>query len=216
MKYFTHSQITIDNFDPENISKLYSQGFKFTRIARGVMQSTRNLRVDLSKFKLSSENRRILRKNSELTMEIFDLPYVNYDYKIAKLCKDFYTQKFNDKIFSAMKVRDMFQGLLNMNAVAVYKIGSEAVGYCLLYKNSEIVHYCYPFYELKFVNSSLGIGMMTTLIEYAFQNKMKFVYLGGCNKPSDLYKLQFSGVEWWEEEKKNWSDNFQILKILVN
>jgi hypothetical protein len=46
--------------------------------------------------------------------------------------------------------------------------------------------------------------MMTKLIEYAKLDGAKFVYLGGCNKKSDLYKLQFKGVEWWEEENKHW------------
>jgi len=41
---------------------MYDHGYVFTRIGKGVMHQTRSVRVDLAKFELTSENRRVLKK----------------------------------------------------------------------------------------------------------------------------------------------------------
>ena len=62
MNYLHWQEKTITDFSEKNISELYSNGFVFTRTGKGVMHQTRSVRIDLAKFELSSENRRILRK----------------------------------------------------------------------------------------------------------------------------------------------------------
>lgn len=203
--YHRYDEQKITDFSEEYVSKMYENGYKFTRVSEGLMQSTKNLRVNLSKFELTSENRRVLRKNPYLTLTIFPLPYELYDWKISKMCKEFYLAKFNSKIFSFSKAKELFLGKLNMNGVLEYRISDETVGYCLIYYNSEIMHYCYPFYDLKFINSTLGIGMMTSAILHAKKLGLKFVYLGGLNSEKDNYKLQFKGCEWWDVSNHKWS-----------
>jgi hypothetical protein len=79
----------------------------FTRKDKGVMQQTRSLRIDLSKFKLSSENRRILKKNEPLLLRPDTIPYPDYTWAIGKMGKDFYTTKFGDGTFSANKIKEL-------------------------------------------------------------------------------------------------------------
>jgi arginyl-tRNA--protein-N-Asp/Glu arginylyltransferase len=61
----------------------------------------------------------------------------------------------------------------------------------------------------------MGLGMMIRAIEYAKSAGAKYTYLGSLQRPSDTYKLQFEGLEWFDGEK--WStDEKEVREILVN
>ncbi len=93
MKYLNWKEEKIIDDSPESINRMYDNGFVFTRIDKGVMQQTRSVRIDLNKFELTSENRRILRKGEEISFKDFPIPYPNYSWEIGKIAKDFYNKK---------------------------------------------------------------------------------------------------------------------------
>lgn len=222
--YLSWDKKTTSDFSPENINSLYNQGFVFVRTGRGMMEQTRSLRIDLAKFKLSSENKRILKKTEGLELIATSLPYSEYHWSIGKLAKDFYTKKFGDGTFSANKVKELLTDVekSNFNLLLQYMTLSlvnsrlklrkiyDIKGYCISYETSEFLHYCYPFYnpELNIVN--LGMGMMLKAILYAHGKGKKYIYLGSFQRPTDVYKLQFEGLEWWDG--KGWKNNLVELK----
>jgi arginyl-tRNA--protein-N-Asp/Glu arginylyltransferase len=57
----------------------------------------------------------------------------------------------------------------------------------------------------------MGLGMMTKAIQWAKENGLKYVYLGSLQRPTDTYKLQFSGLEWFDG--KEWSTDLEKVKI---
>jgi arginyl-tRNA--protein-N-Asp/Glu arginylyltransferase len=161
----------------------------FTRIAKGDMYQNNSVRIDLSKFSLTSENRRILKK-VDLTLTAKPIPFSDYNWKIGKMAKDFYDAR--EAKFSANKIKELLTTDHNFNILFDYR-----VGYCICYMNEEILHYCYPFYESD--NKDTGMNMMLRAIVYAQEKRLKYVYLGSFNK----YKMQFEGVEvfengWWK------------------
>src|SRR5580704_11489474 len=89
----------------QTISKMYGDGFLFTRIGKGVMQQTRSVRVNLAQFDLSSENRRILKRTSTISLHDRSLPLTSaeYDWSLAKCAKDFYETKFGAGTMSAAR-----------------------------------------------------------------------------------------------------------------
>lgn len=217
----------ITDFSEKNINELYSQGFLFTREGKGEMYETRSVRVDLSKFELSSENRRVLRKTEKVKMEIISLPHPAYDWRIAKFGHDYYTKKFGDKTFSANKIKELltddkksnFNLLLEYHQPVVVPTirqpaegiqSSDKIGYAICYSNKEIIHYSYPFYNSNSDIHNLGIGMMTRAIVWAQENGKKYVYLGSVKDSAALYKFQFKGVEWWDG--KMWNDDIDKIK----
>ena len=105
--YLKWEEKTITDFSNENINKLYSKGFVFTRRDKGVMNKTRSVRINLEKFELSSENKRVLRKTEDLNLEVKPIPYSGYSWKIGKLGKDFYEEKFGKGTFSANKIKEL-------------------------------------------------------------------------------------------------------------
>lgn len=213
MSYLFWDKKTINHFPEDNISSLYNQGFLFTRTGLGDLDQTRSVRINLEKFKLSSENRRILKKTEDINLLARALPLLDYTWQIGKLGKDFYSTKFGDHIFSANKIKEILTTKHNFNKLFVYKISEEVVGYCVCYENKEILHYCYPFYDLKSEIKNLGMGMMTKAVIWAKENGKKYVYLGSFQRPTDTYKLQFEGLEWFDENV--WQTDLEKLKNVL-
>ena len=199
----------------EDITNLYDKGYVFTRVGVGEMHKIQGIRIDINQFVLTSENRRILRKISDIEYFVKPLPYTDYTYIIQKMGTDFYKSKFGSGIFSAYKIKELFtkEDNLNFNYVFEFKKGKKSVGYAISFMNRDIIHYSYPFYDLSLNRKDIGLGMMTRVLEYAKENSKKYVYLGSINKKEALYKLQFKGAEWFDGIK--WSNDLEILKLNI-
>jgi len=207
--YLTWDQKTITDFSDTDINSLYNKGYLFTRLGKGVIYQTRSVRVDLSKFKLSSENKRILKKTEEIKMETMPLPYAEYDWTIGKMGKDFYEKKFGEKTFTANKLKELMANGNKSNFNLLLKYND--IGYTICHETNELLHYCYPFYDLVKAPKDVGLGMMTRAILWAKENGKKYVYLGSFSRPTDTYKLQFEGTEWYDGEK--WNIDLEKIKI---
>lgn len=212
--YLSWEEKTISDFSENNINTMYEQGFVFTRLGKGIMTQTRSVRVNLDKFELSSENKRVLRKTEDVKLNTVVLPHPDYDWHIHKLGVDFYTKKFGEKTFSANKIKELLTSDdNNFNLLLEYKYNNDPVGYCICYQNTDILHYAYPFYNLENNLNNLGIGMMTKAIMWAKEQGLKYVYLGSAQNEKAIYKTQFMGFEWFDGEA--WQDDIEKLKEIL-
>ncbi len=228
MEYLHWKEIKIEDFSSENIENLYNEGFVFTRIDKGVMHQTRSVRIDLNKFELTSENRRILRKGENIEMKELQIPHSSYTWEIGKMAKDFYDKK-TDHAFSANKIKELITSADNFNLLLSYstktdststeiekiKEESKNLGNTICYRTGSILHYCYPFYNLDLAPKDMGMIMMTKAIITAKEKGLRYVYLGSLQRPSDVYKLQLSGIEWFDGETKKWSGDTEKVKEIL-
>ncbi|MFA6423977.1 MAG: hypothetical protein WCV83_01525 [Candidatus Magasanikbacteria bacterium] len=202
------------NFSDSNLNSLYNEGYLFTRTGKGDLNQTRSLRIDLSKFQLCSENRRVLKHTENVLLEVANISYDNYHWGIHKLGKDFYATKFGEKTFSAQKIKTLITepDESNFNKLFIYRQKEDnlALGYVISLETNELLHYCYPFYDLNSKIKNLGLGMMTKAIVWAQENKKKYIYLGSATRKTDTYKLQFDGLEWFDGKK--WNTDLVKLK----
>ncbi|MEO6728428.1 MAG: hypothetical protein ABIM99_00745 [Candidatus Dojkabacteria bacterium] len=222
MDYFQTDEKDINIDNPEDATSMYEQGFVLTRKIKGNFIQTRSLRIKLSEFVLSSENRRILNKNMDLKLDLHSLPLANYSWQIHNLGKTFYTERFGDGTMSASKIKEMFTETdkSNMNYVFVYKYLTSskefADGYTLSYVNEKIIHYAYPFYNQEIPKEkNLGMAMMLNAINYSKDKNKEYIYLGSVVEKKSLYKLQFTGLEWFNTDTKQWEKDLDKLKTLV-
>ncbi|MBT4071834.1 MAG: hypothetical protein HOE80_03875 [Candidatus Magasanikbacteria bacterium] len=242
MTYLNWKQKTIEDFSPKHIDTMYNNGYYFGRLGKGVMTQTRLVRIDLSQFELSSENKRILRKTEEIGHIVETIPYKKYHWSLGKLAKDFYDKKFSKGTFSAQKVKEIMtdEEQTNFNTLFVYTVDEDGlgkeycnchidedehtepssqlkktlpIGYAICYENENIMHYSYPFYHLEFPNKNIGMGMMIRAIEYAKKQGKQYLYLGSAQRSGDSYKLQFKGMEWFDGE--TWSNDLEELKEVL-
>lgn len=211
-EYLKWDEQIIDDFSDANVTDKYSNGWLFTRVGHGIMHKTRSVRIDLKKFNLNSENRRVLKKTTGLDLQVAALPYSDYHWSIGKFGKDFYTNKFGDGTFSANKIRELLteKEKSNFNRLLIFNYCGKKIGYCVALETDKILHYSYPFYELTSSIPNLGLGMMLRSILYAKENGKHYVYLGSFQRPTDTYKLQFENIEWFDGEE--WSKDLAKLK----
>lgn len=245
MAYLKWDETTITDFSPKHVATMYHDGYVFTRRGKGQMEQTRSIRIDLSKFEMTSENRRIYKKMNLLGVNFEDVPFDNYSWEIGKLAKDFYETKFGPGVFSANKVKELLTDEENssFNTLMVYRYVPErknivtmgevegmypqmscflseemeqslADGYAICYEDYGIFHYSYPFYNLNTDQKSIGMSMMLMAILYAIYWKKPYIYLGSAQRPSDTYKLQFKGLEWFDGE--SWNSDVKALKSILS
>ncbi|MDD3648031.1 MAG: hypothetical protein PHS44_06065 [Candidatus Dojkabacteria bacterium] len=201
--------------EKDSLDNIYQWGFLPSRVEKNLFYLARSTRIDLREYSPSSENRRILRKTEYLGIEIVDLKNFDYDYKIGKMGRDFYAKRGEGK-FSAYKIKWLFTSGTCSHIIVFRDLnqkGNNVAGYCLINKTNELLHYSYPFYDLKYLNQNAGIGMMTRSIIEAQKLGLKYCYLGTSYTESSLYKTQFRGFEFFDGE--GWNDNIEELKKLV-
>lgn len=219
MAYLKWDTVTIDDFSDSNITSKYDNGYVFTRKAKGIMNQTRSLRINLKKFNLHTKNKRVMRKTEDLKYVVDSLPMAeeSYSWQIHKLGKDYYETKFGKDIFSANKIKELILDgdKSNYNSLIKYSTEKdEVVGYCICYENEQMMHYAYPFYNLdKYINH-YGMGMMLRAILYAQEKGKDYFYLGSVSRPADIYKLYFRGLEWFDGSK--WSEDIEVAKELIS
>jgi len=213
--YLSWSETTITDFSDSNINRLYNDGYVFTRIEKGVLKQTRSLRINLEKFTIYTKNTRVLNSTKDVELDVQPIPYANYHWSIHKLGKDFYTNKFDDVQFSAQKIKEMItdSSKSNYNKLFIYKKNNEPIGYTICKETDELIHYAYPFYRLDIDIRNLGMGMMLKAILYAKEQGKKYVYLGSAQRPTDTYKLQIRGLEWYDG--KEWKTDLEELKKIL-
>jgi len=62
------------------------------------------------------------------------------------------------------------------------------------------------------MKSSFCIFMMTNAVSHFKSLNYDYIYLGSVHEASSLYKLQFKGLEWFDENSGVWSEDLEELK----
>ncbi len=219
-KYHFPYQIWLKKEPRDDVAEIYDRGFLPMRNLLGIYYLSRSVRVDLSKFSPSSENRRILRKTENLRFESMALAYPDSNQKlhiaspsVYELCKRYLESRFGNQYVSPDGLKSIFGGKI-FNRVFVWKDGQKDVGYAVCYLSKDLLHYAHAFYEPEYAGKSLGARMMLQAVKIAKETGLKYAYLGTCYNQSAFYKLEFSGVEFFNGF--GWSKNIEELKWLVD
>ncbi|MCS7336845.1 MAG: hypothetical protein NZ739_01205 [Verrucomicrobiae bacterium] len=175
----------------------------------------RHVRVNLAKFKLSSENRRIMRKGQGIEFEL--VPRAQFDYTPARrqFFKTYADIKFGKDVMTYERLDALFSAPIVSHLLVFTdtQVGAE-VGVATLYiEGRELAYYYYAFYDLNYYPRNLGMYMMTSAVAYFAQNKFKYIYLGTCYSRNALYKTQFAGAEFFNGFR--WSADLDELKFII-
>lgn len=212
MVYKAWQKINLKNPDIKIIVENYNNGFVLTRI-KNEMHQIKSLRLDLKNFSLSSENRRILRKNEDFQIKVLDLPLdmEKYDWHIHAVGSEFYRTRFGAHIFSANKIKELITDPLrsNFNRLVILqdKKNNHSIGWCIGFEAMDLFHYCYPFYELEYFQQGIGMTMLLKAALWARDKNISQFYLGSIWNQKAKYKLQlqptffFDGQLWQSTSK---------------
>lgn len=175
----------------------------------------RQVRVDLSKFSCSSENRRILRKCDGLSYDLVARSDFAFTSEWLEFCKNYADIKFGKDVMTYKRLNSLFESNL-VSHILVFSDDEtgEDVGIVTLYvEGDRLAYYYFSFYDLNYYVRNLGMFMMTSAVDYFAHLKKKYIYLGTCYSRNALYKTQFSGAEFFNGF--HWSDDLEELKYLI-
>lgn len=214
-KYHFPYQVWLLREEDDEVDKIYEAGFLPIRNQPGVYYLSRSLRVDLVKFELSSENRRILNKTADFTYDVVPLSEFEYTPVVQKFCKDYMDQRFGKGYLTAAGVKNIFQKGVYSHVFVWRKVGfPEPVGYAVCFINETLLQYAHVFYDLELLESNIGIRMILQAAIWAKENGKEFAYLGTVyNQSNYSYKTEFSGFQFFNGFR--WSDNLEELKELI-
>jgi arginyl-tRNA--protein-N-Asp/Glu arginylyltransferase len=175
----------------------------------------RNLRVPLAGYKLSSENRRVLRKGRGIAVECIPRAEFEVTAQRREAWKRYADVRFGAEVMSFGRLdrllgSPVISHLLHFTDTAA---GRE-VGTALVYlEPPAVAYYYYAFYELDYFQRNLGMFMMTTAVDTFARQGFAHLHLGTCYSERALYKTQFVGVEFCNGA--GWSTDLDELKFLV-
>jgi arginyl-tRNA--protein-N-Asp/Glu arginylyltransferase len=175
----------------------------------------RQIRVNLGKFKPSSENRRILRKGEGIEVKL--VPREKYDYtpERRQFFKTYADIKFGKDIMSFERLDSLFASpiISHLLVFTDAQTGAE-LGVATLYvEGRELAYYYYAFYDLNYYARNLGMFMMTSAVRLFSEKDFRNLYLGTCYSQTALYKTQFPGAEFFNGFR--WSGDLSELKFIL-
>src|SRR5437667_12495460 len=134
----------------ETPADLFNQGFLPSSRNLDRFYLCRHVRVDLRKFRPSSENRRVLRKGEGIRVEV--VPRAQFDYTPAK--RQFYKTYADIKFGKDVMTFERLDLLFNSEIISHLFVFTDTrtgveIGTATLYvHDKELVYYYYAFYDI--------------------------------------------------------------------
>lgn len=199
----------------ETPADLYARGFLPAWPDLERFHLCRNLRVVLSRFSLTSENRRILRKGEGVSGRIVPRSDFTYTEALREKWHAFARARFGEGIMPYARLDALMGGSIVTHLLVFEEAATgDAVGTVLLFlQPRRVAHYCFAFYELGDPSRNLGMFMMTWAVQHFADQGFDHAYLGTCYSQRALYKTQFRGIEF--STGNGWSARLEELKFLI-
>jgi hypothetical protein len=175
----------------------------------------RHIRVDLRRFKPSSENRRILRKGEGISFELVPRDKFDFTKERRAFYKGYADIKFGHDVMGHARLDALFDSPIVSHLLVFTDTATGAeVGAATLYLEGEdLAYYYYAFYDLNYFSRNLGLFMMTSAVSEFAKRGTRYLYLGSCYSENALYKTQFAGAEFFNGFR--WNSNLKELKYLL-
>jgi len=199
----------------ETPSDIFNAGFLPSSRNLDRFYLCRQVRVNLPKFKPSSENRRIIRKGKGISVELIPREKFDYTPEQRQFFKTYADIKFGKDVMTFERLDALFASpiISHLLVFSDTENGKEAGVATLYLEGKALAFYYYAFYNLNYYARNLGMFMMTSAVELFAERGVKQLYLGTCYSQTALYKTQFAGAEFFNGFR--WSDDLDELKFII-
>ncbi len=194
----------------EELPEIYARGFlPYTgnlELLPEVFYLARSLRIDLSQFKDTSENRRVDRKVACLEIALSVIPkaeFLSSNLAFVEFCAQYAEERFSGGEMNELRLRYLLSRP-TLTDILAFSSGEKPLGYVFACLAGGMAHYWFSFFDTAYLKShSLGKWMMWRTINWAKDAGLDYVYLGTCYTRKALYKVRdhegiefFDGVQW--------------------
>ncbi len=199
----------------ETPADLFEAGFLPSSKALDRFYLNRHIRVDLRQFKLSSENRRILRKGEAFRVQLVPRAEFAYTPERREFCLRYAEQRLGQGVMTAARLDELFASPLATHLLVAQDAATgRDAGYAVLYVSpGRMAYYYFAYYDLELAAKNLGMFLMTSAVAHFAAAGSRHLYLGTCYSKKGLYKTQFGGCEFFNGVR--WSANLDELKHLL-
>jgi arginyl-tRNA--protein-N-Asp/Glu arginylyltransferase len=175
----------------------------------------RSVRVALREFLPSSENRRVMRKCTNIEFQLVSKENFEFTDQWREFCLTYADIKFGKEIMTAERLDNLMNSRITSHLLLFHDTaGEKDVGLVTLYlEPPHVAQYYYAFYDLNYYRQSLGMFMMTAAVDHFAKAGIEHIYLGSCYSHNALYKTQFAGAEFFNGAC--WSRNLEELKYII-
>lgn len=181
----------------------------------------RSTRVNLGAFRVSSENRRVLRKAANFRLlrvaPLADCRELIDSDAFVEFCCAYADQRFRGGSMSRERLRFV---LSRTSATHLFTFVDSAandriVAYVLVNLCGSALHYWFSFLDCDDLASNAGIFAMLSVIVWCKERGLAHVYLGTGYGAKALYKIRnFAGIEWFDANE--WSSDLSELKRRIS
>lgn len=175
----------------------------------------RHLRLPLSGWAPSSENRRILRKGEGWQCTL--VPKGEFDHGGARRERwlAYAAERFGEGVMPGERLDRVMSGAVISHVLHFTETATgRELGTAVMYLEApRVAYYYYAFYDLALSDRNLGMFMMTRAAAFFAERGYTHLYLGTCVTPKALYKAQFEPLEFFNGSR--WSHDPAELKHLV-
>ena len=202
----------------EEVEEIYERGFlpysADINLKEEIFYLCRSLRVRLTDFSDSSENKRVNRKMEGMEPELECIALGDFNIE-DEIFQDFCLGYAKERFVGGSMSKERWDYILrrkNGTHILRFSRKGEVLGYVLVGLHGSAVHYWFSFFDLEISRDlPLGKWLMWRTIKWAKEEGREFVYLGTCYKETGLYKVRdHKGVEYFNGSR--WSTDTVRLK----
>lgn len=175
---------------------------------------SRSIRVRLSSFEPTSEDRRILKRGPGLVLKASTVGEFHADAATRQLCAEWGAARWTDDDFDEGAFG---RALASANTSHVLTLEENArivaLVTCLVVAK-KAVHYGFAFYDVSRRDDALGIQLLTRTVSHFAAAGFEYAYLGTCQASRRKYKVRFKGTEFFDG--RAWSTDLRRLHRLLD
>lgn len=201
---YINEEFYADAVRPEQLDVLLALGWRhfgthFFRYNLGVfrenIQQVLPLRIRLSEFSPSKNQRRVLRINDDLTVTVAPILITGPDHELFDLHKKRFDHGVPETIYNFLS-RDPANSPCEANEIRVTR-SDELMAVSYLDIGEQTTSGIYAMFDPTMSARSLGIFTLLKEIEYSIEHGKEFYYLGYCYEGESFYdyKKRFRGTE---------------------
>lgn len=199
----------------DNREQLLAQGFLPSRMKIGLWYLARSLRVDLEKFELSSENRRVVKKTSPYHFTIQSSSSIQITNTELLWMRQYVLDVIGSDSISDHAIKRMFSPHVSDMVFVWRKQDDDRIaGMVPVLVHNKSFFYWMAFIHLSVNASGLGSRMMLEVIQWAKNGGLQFAYLGTVYTLASLYKTNYDGAQFFDG--MGWNNEMEALTYLVN
>jgi arginyl-tRNA--protein-N-Asp/Glu arginylyltransferase len=197
------------------LSEVYGAGFlphSADPNVRDLFYMARSVRVPLNAFKLTSENRRILKKFEDFTSVFLTKEELAADASFLPCFLSYFHARHGERVMTEERARGILATPHPLRGIRYEKNGAVA-GYVLEIPENGFAHYWYSCYDPIYTGTSLGMWLMLDAVLRAQKEERDYIYLGTAYGSKGRYKTNFEPLEFWDGSE--WGRDTKELKRLI-